>query len=99
ARRDLYSFPTRRSSDLGKVVTNDLGELVSEDAFRWLGRYDNIINSGGIKLIPEVIEDKVAQTFARLNMHNNFFIAGVPHERLGRSESTRLNSSHVKISY
>ena len=72
-----------QSDITGKVVTNDLGELVSEDAFRWLGRYDNIINSGGIKLIPEVIEDKVAQTFARLNMHNNFFIAGVPHERLG----------------
>lgn len=72
-----------QSDITGKVVTNDLGEVVSEGVFRWLGRYDNIINSGGVKLIPEVIEDKVALVFARLNIHNNFFISGLPHERLG----------------
>lgn len=67
----------------GTVVTNDLGELLSEGVFRWLGRYDNIINSGGVKLIPELIEGKVARVFARLNIHNNFFVSGTPHERLG----------------
>jgi len=72
------------TSDItGKIVTNDLGELLSEGVFRWLGRYDNIINSGGIKLIPEVIEGRIAPVLARLNIHNSFFIAGVPHDRLG----------------
>lgn len=67
----------------GAVVTNDLGELVSEGAFRWLGRYDNVINSGGVKFIPEVIERKATPVFARLNIQNNFFVAGIPHDRLG----------------
>lgn len=72
------------TSDItGRVVTNDLGKLVSEGEFRWLGRYDNIINSGGVKLIPEVIEAKVALVFAHLNIHNNFFISGLPHDLLG----------------
>lgn len=67
----------------GAVVTNDLGALISEGVFRWLGRYDNVINSGGVKLIPEVIERKAAPVFARLNIQNNFFVAGLPHDRLG----------------
>lgn len=41
------------------LVTNDLVELVGDDEFRLLGRYDNIINSGGIKLMPEAIEMKL----------------------------------------
>lgn len=43
----------------GKVVTNDLVEISkSGDGFNWLGRYDNVINSGGIKIIPELLEEK-----------------------------------------
>ena len=41
------------------IVTNDLVELISDNEFKWLGRYDSIINSGGIKLIPEQIEKKL----------------------------------------
>lgn len=67
----------------GTVVTNDIAELLSDGVFRLLGRYDNVINSGGVKLIPEVIEKKAEAAFARLNMQNNFFIAGMPHDRLG----------------
>ena len=38
------------------LVTNDIVERISDRSFRWLGRYDNVINSGGIKLHPEEIE-------------------------------------------
>ena len=44
----------------GSIVTNDLVELNGDTAFRWLGRADNAINSGGIKVIPELIEAKIA---------------------------------------
>ena len=46
--RPTYSEP--------HLVTNDIVELLSDTEFRWLGRYDNVINSGGIKIIPEVVE-------------------------------------------
>ncbi|MAO07455.1 MAG: O-succinylbenzoic acid--CoA ligase [Alteromonas sp.] len=42
-----------------EVVTNDLVELISPISFKWLGRYDFVINSGGVKLNPETIERKL----------------------------------------
>ncbi|MFD1063734.1 AMP-binding protein [Winogradskyella litorisediminis] len=41
------------------LVTNDIVDLKSETEFKWLGRYDNVINSGGIKVFPEQIEKKL----------------------------------------
>lgn len=38
------------------LITNDVVELCSPDAFYWKGRYDNVINTGGIKVFPEEIE-------------------------------------------
>ena len=61
------------------VVTNDLVRLVSDTEFEWLGRYDNIINSGSIKLVPEQIEAKLMQI-----IDDRFFVAGIPDERLGQ---------------
>ena len=61
-----------------KVVTNDLVQLHSEKKFSWLGRYDNVINSGGIKLIPEQIESKLMEL-----LDQPFFVTALPHETLG----------------
>jgi O-succinylbenzoic acid--CoA ligase len=44
-----------------KIITNDIVELMSANKFRWLGRIDNVINSGGIKLYPEEIEKKIKE--------------------------------------
>ena len=41
------------------VITNDLVEIYPDQSFRWLGRLDNVINSGGVKLFPELIESKL----------------------------------------
>ncbi len=44
----------------GAVFTNDLVEIGEEEGcFTWLGRYDNVINSGGIKVIPEILEERI----------------------------------------
>jgi O-succinylbenzoic acid--CoA ligase len=58
--------------------TNDMARLVSDTAFEWLGRYDNIINSGGIKLVPEQIEFKLQDV-----INTRFFVAGLPDDILG----------------
>ncbi|MBK6965975.1 MAG: hypothetical protein IPH20_19130 [Bacteroidales bacterium] len=42
----------------GIVNTSDLVNITSPGSFRWLGRADHVINCGGIKLIPEVIEKR-----------------------------------------
>lgn len=61
-----------------KVVTNDLIDLISDTEFQWLGRYDNIINSGGVKLIPEQIEQKLANI-----IEQRFFVVGIKDAVLG----------------
>ncbi len=61
-----------------KVITNDVVNLVSETEFEWLGRYDNVINSGGVKLHPEKIEEKLS-----LIISNRFFVIGIDDEVLG----------------
>jgi len=40
-------------------ITNDIIRMVDNNRFEWLGRYDNVINSGGLKFIPEQIESKL----------------------------------------
>ncbi len=49
----------------GKIVTNDLIDLIDNHTFRWLGRFDNLINSGGIKIVPEEVERLIAQKTGR----------------------------------
>jgi O-succinylbenzoic acid--CoA ligase len=60
------------------IHTNDIVELVSENEFVFLGRFDNVINSGGIKLIPEQIEAKMLPF-----IKNRFFVTGKPDKELG----------------
>ncbi|PIF71509.1 AMP-binding protein [Flavobacterium plurextorum] len=60
------------------IVTNDLVDLVNENQFSFLGRFDNVINSGGVKLIPEQIEAKLAG-----KINSRFFVTGVPDTTLG----------------
>ncbi|KAF2341000.1 AMP-binding protein [Flavobacterium tistrianum] len=60
------------------IVTNDLVELVNEQQFKFLGRIDNVINSGGVKLIPEQIEAKL---IGKIN--SRFFVTGLPDTTLG----------------
>lgn len=39
-----------------QLITNDIVRLLNATEFEWLGRFDNVINSGGIKLYPEQLE-------------------------------------------
>ena len=60
------------------IFTNDVIQLVSNDQFEWLGRFDNVINSGGIKLHPEKIEEKLAKIIT-----NRSCVIGIPDEKMG----------------
>ncbi len=61
------------------VVTNDLVELNGKTGFRWLGRIDNLIKSGGLPIIPEEIERKIIPL-----IEMNCMIVPVPDVRLGQ---------------
>lgn len=62
----------------GTVYTNDVVELRNEHEFIWRGRFDNVVNSGGLKFFPEEIEKKLFPFIPE-----RFFIAGMPDKRFG----------------
>lgn len=62
------------------VITNDVIALSDSAHFKWLGRYDNVINSGGVKIHPEIVENKLASVMSA----NRFFIASLPDDKLGQ---------------
>lgn len=80
------------------IITNDMIKLHSDTAFEWLGRYDNIINSGGVKICPEQVEKKLEEY-----IDQRFFIASEEDEHLGEKvilvvedEGAQINSSAYK---
>ncbi|MCG1035441.1 AMP-binding protein [Polaribacter sargassicola] len=74
------------------VFTNDIVRLVSDTEFEWLGRFDNVINSGGIKLHPEKIEEKISRV-----IENRFFVIGVSDKKLGEKLILIVEGVHQSI--
>ena len=60
------------------LQTTDIIELHSPTSFRWLGRADHAINSGGFKIIPELLENKLSS-----GINIPFYIAGLADEKWG----------------
>lgn len=60
------------------LTTNDLIDYKSSTVFNWLGRLDNLINTGGIKFKAEEIEQKIS---TETNAH--FIVIGFPDDKLG----------------
>lgn len=55
----------------GRILTNDIVELLDNRRFRWIGRMDNVINTGGLKVFPEEMERIIAPY-----IHAPFYFAG-----------------------
>ncbi len=70
------------------LITNDRVRLIDAHIFEWLGRADNVINSGGVKIQVEKIENGVDKTLTYLTINRRFVVVGLPDERLG--EQTTL---------
>lgn len=61
------------------IHTNDLVEIHDEKTFTYLGRRDNIINSGGVKISPEIAEQKLSY-----HLQYPFFLYGIQDKVLGQ---------------
>ncbi|MCD4735397.1 MAG: AMP-dependent synthetase, partial [Bacteroidales bacterium] len=69
------------------IITNDIVNLKNEKEFEFLGRYDNIINSGGVKIIPELVEQKLQKI-----IDQKILIGSIPDEKLGQKVILILES-------
>lgn len=77
------------------IITNDIVKMIDKHIFQWVGRYDNVINTGGIKVYPEEIEGKLSHL-----IDVPFYIAGVDDEKWGTKvvlyiEATEYNKSLI----
>lgn len=79
------------------IVTNDVVDIIDDHAFLWIGRADNIINSGGIKINAEQLEQKIDQLADGLLKNKRFFIAGLKDEALGEQVTFILESVPMSI--
>ncbi|KXX70195.1 AMP-binding protein [Flammeovirga sp. SJP92] len=90
-------------TDYQRIQTNDVVKLVTRDTFEWLGRVDNIINSGGVKIQVEKIEGAIAKILEKMDYASvNLFIGGLPHGSLGEEanlfiEGITLTESQKKV--
>ncbi|TXF77363.1 AMP-binding protein [Chryseobacterium sp.] len=61
------------------IRTNDLVELIGDQKFKFIGRFDNVINSGGLKIHPEKLEALVSK-----KLPNEVVFSALNDERLGQ---------------
>ena len=81
-----------------KIITNDLVELVEENCFRWLGRWDHMINSGGIKVSPEIVEPKIQKILESIGVQMQFVIIGKKDQLLGEMVCLVLEGNDLESS-
>ncbi|PWW30787.1 AMP-binding protein [Chryseobacterium sp. AG844] len=76
-RRCLKIFAPNVNAE--ELQTNDLVSIKNDKQFKFLGRIDNVINSGGAKIFPEALEALVKK-----ELPNEVIFAGLPDESLGQ---------------
>lgn len=65
-----------------QIKTNDVVDLLSSNSFKWLGRADNVIISGALKIHPEQLEAEYRKAFPSLNP---FYLTWQNDSKLGQS--------------
>lgn len=74
------------------LVTNDIAELLPDGRFRILGRKDNVINSGGIKIQIEQVEELLKQI-----LQVPFAVTSVPHPKFGEAVILLVEAEHPVV--
>ena len=81
-------------TDYKWLNTNDIVEIYSNRSFKWLGRADFIINSGGIKINPEMIEARLLS-----QIKCDFMATSLPDDILGRKLVLLIEGDSQKLDF
>ncbi len=65
------------------LITNDIAEILPTGTFRILGRADDAINSGGLKIHPESLEAELFSFLPGTHNPQNFCLSSLPDAALG----------------
>lgn len=78
----------------GRIATNDLAEISEDGSFQILGRADNVIISGGKKIIPEEVESVLLPLLKPLGI-TRIAVSSLPDVKWG--EATVLAAEYPEI--
>ena len=73
-----------------RLQTNDIVKLIGDSKFIWFGRNDHAINSGGIKIHPEEIEEKISSVIPF-----KFFSTSIKDNELGEKHVLFIESKEI----
>jgi O-succinylbenzoic acid--CoA ligase len=73
-----------------EIITNDIVEIRDPMHFAWKGRWDNVINSGSLKIHPEEIEAILGPL-----MDFRFIIFSTPHKVFGERPAMLIEQKNV----
>ena len=76
------------------LETNDQVELISSSEFKWLGRKDFVIISGGKKFHPELLEKKIEN-----QLTDRYFITKESDEKLGEKLVLFIENNYSSTHY
>ena len=79
------------------LITNDIVELLDKTSFRWIGRYDNVINSGGVKIHIEEVENEIHKILGDLKINSSFCLLSVPDRKFTNKTVLLIEESNNKI--
>lgn len=85
----VIHYPALQSEEL---VTKDIVELHNPTTFTWIGRSDNAINSGGFKVIPEILEAQLDKYLGAA-----FFIASLPDAKWGQIVAIAIEGNEKPV--
>jgi o-succinylbenzoate---CoA ligase len=74
--------------ELPALQSNDAVEIIDSRTFRWLGRLDDVINSGGVKVHPHAISTLLSPAIP-----GPFVVFGRPHDKLGEEVVLRIHAN------
>jgi o-succinylbenzoate---CoA ligase len=77
----LIKSPTTQNIE---ITTNDVVQLIDNERFILIGRADNVINSGGVKIQLEKVENILENIFFKYNIFSRFYAYGLDDEHLGK---------------
>lgn len=76
----------------GRLTTNDLVTLLSPQTMIWRGRADGVINSGGLKLVPEELEALYAPVLGG----RAYYVKGVNDNKWGRAVALVIEAGEAE---
>ena len=93
----INSFLTNHQT----IITNDIVNIIDSHNFEWLGRVDQVINSGGLKIHPEQLEDQIKSILNKQRIYCHLIIAGITDRSFGEKvvlilETTEMTSNTLE---